>query len=85
MRCALKFNILDAPFCTYPALFIRTAFCIYNKHIGFYLIKCREIVDDSASLIDIRILHCLDILDHEESFFLREHRLAVLILQISSI
>ena len=80
MRCALKFDILDASFCTDLSLLIRTAFCIHNKHIRFYLIKCWEKVDNSASRIDVSIFYRLDILDHEESFFLWEHRFAMLVL-----
>ena len=38
---------------------------VHHKHIRFHLIKSWQEVDDSASLIDIRILHRLDILDHE--------------------
>ena len=38
---------------------------VHHKHIRFHLIKSRQEIDDSASLIDIRILHRLDILDHE--------------------
>ena len=38
---------------------------VHHKYIRFHLIKSWQEVDDSASLIDIRILHRLDILDHE--------------------
>ena len=65
MRRALEFDIFDAPFLTDPTFLIRPTFSVHHKHIRFHLIKSRQEVDHSASLIDIRILHRLDILDHE--------------------
>ena len=82
MRGALKFDILYASFLADAALIVASAFRIDYENVRLHYIQSRNVVDDSASGVDVGVLHIFDALDHEEALLLREHRLAVLVFEV---
>ena len=79
MGCTLQFDVLNATFSTDATLLITATFGIDDEDIGLNLIKRGNKVDNTPTLVDVGLFHSLDVLHHEETFFLGEHRLAMFI------
>ena len=82
MGSTLQLNVLDPSLPADPALFITAAFCIDHKNVRTDNIQCRKKVNHTSAGIDICIFDIADTLDHEQTLFLRKHRLAMLVLEI---
>lgn len=82
---ALQFYILDAALFAELTLGRAAAFGIDHEDVRLNNIERGDEVDDTTALIDVGFLDGLDILDHKQAFFLWEHGLSVLILQIGGI
>lgn len=85
MGSALELDILDAALLAELTLGSATALGIDNKDVGLDNIESGNEVDDSPTLVDVGFLDGLDILHHEEALLLREHGLAMLILEVGGI
>ena len=85
MGSALELDILDAALLAELTLGSATALGIDNKDVGLDNIESGYEVDDSPTLVNIGFLNGLDILHHEEALLLREHGLAMLILEVGGI
>ena len=85
MRSTLQFNVLNPPLLADAALFVAASFGIDYENVRTHKVQCRQIVDDAASCIDEGVLDIAYALHHEEAFLLREHRLAMLVLQVGGI
>lgn len=85
MGGALELDVLDAALLAELTLSVAAALGIDDEDVGLDDIECGEEVDDSPTLVDIGFLDGLDVLDHEEALFLREHGLAVLVLEVGGI
>ena len=82
---ALKRDILDTALGAELTLGIASAFGIDYEDVGLDNIESGYEVDDSPTLVNIGFLNGLDILHHEEALLLREHGLAMLILEVGGI
>ena len=85
MGSALELDILDAALLAELTLGSATALGINNEDVGLDNIESGYEVDDSPTLVNIGFLNGLDILHHEEALLLREHGLAMLILEVGGI
>ena len=85
MGCALELDVLDTSLFAELALGRAATFGIDHEDVGLYNIEGGNEVDDSTTLVDIGLLDGLDVLDHEETFFLGEHGFTMFIFQIGSI
>ena len=85
MGGALKLDILYSALGTELTLGVAASLGIDDEDVGLDEVQGGEEVDDTTALVDIGFLDGLDILDHEQTLFLREHGLTVLVLQIGGI
>ena len=82
---ALEFDVLDAALGADAAFLVAAALGVDDEDVGLDEVKGGKEVDDSPTLVDIGGLDGLDVLDHEEAFFLGEHGLAVFVLEVGGV
>ena len=82
---ALQLDVLDAALLAELTLLGTAALGIDDEDVGLDEVERGEEVDDAPTLVDIGFLDGLDIAYHKQTLLLREHGLAVLVLEVGGI